>query len=362
MASFTSSPALITGFFFLFLAFTSIFGQSSVPAVYVFGDSLVDVGNNNYIEGSILKANYPYNGVDYPGRKSTGRFCNGKNTADLFAEKVGLMASPPPYLSNTSDLYLKGVSFASGGSGLFNTTGEGFLRKTLSLSEEVTQYTTLQSRLAQHLGVQSTQQHLSKSLFLVVTGSNDVFAYFQNENIRKVKSPDQYINEMIAILQDLMMQLQSLGARKFVVPGLTTLGCTPARRFESNNEECNAAVNAMATKYNQNLTKMLATLQSNFKDNIYYTYIDTYTVLSGIIQNPATYGFKEAKAACCGLGKLNAALPCTPLSIFCPNRTDHVFWDRVHPTQATASILVNTLYSGSPPDVSPLNVQQLIAL
>ncbi|CAI9106751.1 OLC1v1005968C1 [Oldenlandia corymbosa var. corymbosa] len=290
MASFTSSPALITGFFFLFFAFTFTFGQSSVPAVYVFGDSLVDVGNNNYIEGSILKANYPYNGIDYPGGESTGRFCNGKNTADLLAEKVGLMASPPPYLSNTSDLYLKGVSFASGGSGLFNTTGEGFLRKTLSLSEQVKYYTTVHGRLAQHLGVQGTKQHLSKSLFLVVTGSNDVFAYFENDEIRKVKTRDQYINEMIAILQDLMMKLQSLGARKFVVPGLAALGCTPARRFERNNDDCNAAMNVMATKYNQNLTEMLATLKFNFKGKSYYTYIDTYALLSGIIQNPATYG------------------------------------------------------------------------
>jgi hypothetical protein len=57
--------------------------QGAVPAVYVFGDSLVDVGNNNHLQLSLLKANFPHNGVDYPGHKATGRFSNGKNFADF---------------------------------------------------------------------------------------------------------------------------------------------------------------------------------------------------------------------------------------------------------------------------------------
>jgi phospholipase/lecithinase/hemolysin len=57
--------------------------QGAVPAVYVFGDSLADVGNNNHLQLSLLKANFPHNGVDYPGRKATGRFSNGHNFADF---------------------------------------------------------------------------------------------------------------------------------------------------------------------------------------------------------------------------------------------------------------------------------------
>lgn len=56
--------------------------ETAVPAMYVFGDSLVDVGNNNYLSLSIIKADFPYNGLDFPGSKATGRFCNGKNAAD----------------------------------------------------------------------------------------------------------------------------------------------------------------------------------------------------------------------------------------------------------------------------------------
>ena len=56
-----------------------------VPAMYVFGDSTLDVGNNNYLEGEqVPRANKPYYGIDLPGSgKPTGRFSNGYNVADF---------------------------------------------------------------------------------------------------------------------------------------------------------------------------------------------------------------------------------------------------------------------------------------
>ncbi|KAL2322672.1 hypothetical protein Fmac_027051 [Flemingia macrophylla] len=56
------------------------------PAVYVFGDSLVDVGNNNYLALSLEKAILPYYGIDFPTKKPSGRFSNGKNAADLIGK------------------------------------------------------------------------------------------------------------------------------------------------------------------------------------------------------------------------------------------------------------------------------------
>ncbi|KAL6999270.1 hypothetical protein U1Q18_000432 [Sarracenia purpurea var. burkii] len=106
--------------------------QAKVPAVYVFGDSLVDVGNNNYLKLSLAKADFPHNGVDFPGKKPTGRFSNGKNSADFLAEKVGLV-TPPPYLSLVSNsnkpnaFPITGVSFASGGAGIFNATDKSYV-------------------------------------------------------------------------------------------------------------------------------------------------------------------------------------------------------------------------------------------
>lgn len=56
-----------------------------VPALFVFGDSLVDNGNNNGLP-SLAKANYLPYGVDFGpagGEGSpTGRFCNGYTIVD----------------------------------------------------------------------------------------------------------------------------------------------------------------------------------------------------------------------------------------------------------------------------------------
>lgn len=52
-----------------------------VPALFVFGDSLVDVGNNNFISTLARSNYYPY-GIDFRGGP-TGRFSNGFNIVDF---------------------------------------------------------------------------------------------------------------------------------------------------------------------------------------------------------------------------------------------------------------------------------------
>jgi hypothetical protein len=66
------------------------------PAAFVFGDSLVDVGNNNYVPLALAKANLPPNGIDFPTGRPTGRFCNGKTTADVLCKQF---TTPAPLLT-----------------------------------------------------------------------------------------------------------------------------------------------------------------------------------------------------------------------------------------------------------------------
>ena len=73
-------------------------------------------------------------------------------------------------------------------------------------------------------------------------------------------------------------------------------------------------------------------------------------------------GFVEVKAACCGLGDLNAKIACLPISSYCSNRKDHIFWDLFHPTEATAERLTSTAFDGSVPYVYPMNIRQLVAM
>lgn len=54
----------------------------TIPALFAFGDSVFDTGNNNGIR-TIVKANFPPYGRDFPGGKPTGRFSNGKIATDI---------------------------------------------------------------------------------------------------------------------------------------------------------------------------------------------------------------------------------------------------------------------------------------
>lgn len=54
----------------------------TVPAIFAFGDSIVDQGNNNDRK-TIVKGNFMPYGKDFEGGVSTGRFCNGKTPPDM---------------------------------------------------------------------------------------------------------------------------------------------------------------------------------------------------------------------------------------------------------------------------------------
>lgn len=58
----------------------------TIPAVIVFGDSIMDTGNNNDLK-SLVKCNFSPYGRDFPGQKPTGRFGNGKVPSDF----IGIM-------------------------------------------------------------------------------------------------------------------------------------------------------------------------------------------------------------------------------------------------------------------------------
>ena len=80
--------AFAAGALFLLLALAAQGAAATkeplVPAMFVFGDSLVDVGNNNHLArcNASCRADYPRYGVDHPCHSPTGRFSNGYNLAD----------------------------------------------------------------------------------------------------------------------------------------------------------------------------------------------------------------------------------------------------------------------------------------
>ncbi|KAJ0966180.1 hypothetical protein J5N97_027318 [Dioscorea zingiberensis] len=333
--------------------------RASTPAMYVFGDSLADVGNNNHILLTLIKADFPYNGIDYPRHEATGRFSNGKNAVDFLAENLGV-ASPPPYLDITSETnitqaFINGVNFASAGAGVLDSTNQD---QCLSFNVQINDYSSVFTTLSQQLGSTEAEFHLSKSIFTFFIGSNDIFAYDPSDTDL---SPQQYVDCLITTLQGQLQTLYNHGARKFLFIGVGPIGCCPSQRALSETNDCNAVTDNLSILYNKGATSLLAEMKSSCS-GFSYSFFDTYRGLLQYIQNPASYGFTETKAACCGIGDMNAQLTCIPLSTYCSDRTKFVFWDPYHPTETAAGLLANTAVNGAPPFVFPINARQLSSI
>ncbi|CAI0437258.1 unnamed protein product [Linum tenue] len=270
-----------------------------VPAAFVFGDSVVDVGNNNHLLFSIAKSNYPHYGVDFAYGEPTGRFSNGKIPSDLVAEKLGL-PSPPPYLSirhiwqniNKRSIPLTGLNFASAGCGVLKNTGSIF-GVHISLEEQVDYYAKVYSTLLKLRGYDRTENIVSKALFLVVIGSNDMLNYYDSDSLREKFAPQDRSNQTASKLVEQLERLYAYGARRFALTGLPALGCAPARRLPVKNQECDNELNSMCDTYNRMLKPMLQRFKSKHK-GVSYTYFDAYTFFLDVVNNASRYGLASS--------------------------------------------------------------------
>ena len=80
--------------------------ELGLPALYVFGDSYIDSGNNNFLP-TISRVNYLPYGIDF-GRIPTGRATNGRMVVDFLGmeKKVGGICLYVHYLAGYILLFL----------------------------------------------------------------------------------------------------------------------------------------------------------------------------------------------------------------------------------------------------------------
>ncbi|KAI4981048.1 GDSL esterase/lipase At2g04570-like [Hordeum vulgare subsp. vulgare] len=334
-----------------------------VPAIFVFGDSTVDVGNNNFLgTRKAGRANFPQYGVDFPTSKPTGRFSNGFNTADRLAQFLGFRLSPPAYLSLTrrtirSQMF-KGLNFASAGSGLGDSTGRLVVGEVIPMTQQVESFATVVKHMHQISGSKRTASLLSKSIFFISTGSNDMFEYsFSRSNDRK------FLLGLVAAYKHYLKALYHLGARKFSIVSIPPLGCTPSQRLrrltQMGTQGCFDPLNDLSLGSYPLLAAMLEEL-ANELPGMAYSLGDAYTMVSFVYANPQTndWSFTELEVACCGEGPFGAS-GCNQTVPLCGNRDNFLFWDANHPTQAVSTIAAQTLFVGNHTFVNPINVLQL---
>ncbi|KAH7678819.1 GDSL lipase/esterase protein [Dioscorea alata] len=340
-------------------------------ASFVFGDSLVDAGNNNYLQ-TLSKADIPPNGIDFTasGGQPTGRFTNGRTIADIVGEQLGQPSFALPFLApnTTGTAILNGVNYASGGGGILNGTGQIFINR-IGMEVQVDFFNTTRKQLDEILGESKAKEFLmKKSIFSVTIGSNDFLNNYLfpliSATVRLNQSPESFIDEMINTLKTQLTRLYTLDARKFVVGNVGPLGCIPYQKSINrvSPNECVTLANQLAMQYNTQLRTMLADLNKNLP-GARFLLANVYDLVLELITNYNSYGFSTASVACCGNGGQYAGIiPCGPTSSMCDDRSAHVFWDPYHPSEAANLVIAKYLVNGSTKYISPINLLQLKAL
>ncbi|KAJ8775101.1 hypothetical protein K2173_020105 [Erythroxylum novogranatense] len=334
----------LTVFSFLFLYLDSITRVLSssplVPALYVFGDSLFDNGNNNFLP-TLARANFKPYGVNFV-KGVTGRFTNGRTLPDYIADYVGL-PYPPPYMSIRESTPVTGLNYASGSCGILPETGST-LGKCLTLDNQIELFQhTVRSELPKQFKTRNQLlDYLSKSLFVFSIGSNDyINNYFQSKLFHQTKiySPQGFADHLLSQLSQSFERLYNLGVRKLVMFEIGPIGCIPsiAKNRANKSGKCDEDSNQIVSYFNDKLPQMLRNLTSTLQASSFVHGRASWLGYDAIM-NPSNYGLMDSSNPCCTTW-LNGTSGCIPLLKACKNPDNHYFFDAYHLTEAALSVI-----------------------
>ncbi|KAL4651630.1 hypothetical protein ACB092_01G174200 [Castanea dentata] len=336
---------------------------AEIKGLFVFGSSLVDNGNNNFLQNSLAKADYLPYGIDFPLGPS-GRFTNGKNVIDLLGDHLKLPSLIPAFADpNTKGRKIvHGVNFASGASGILDDTG--FLAgHVISLNQQIRNFekVTLPELEAQ-LGHRS-RVVLPNYLFVVGTGGNDyTFNYFLMKSSINV-SLEAFTANLTSSLSQQIKKLYNLGARKFVLMSVNPIGCSPmVAGNRPRHKGCVQGLNKAAHLFNAHLKSLVDVIKQHMPGSN-FVYVNSYKIIRDIIRNPISKGFKDASRPCCEVASINEGgngVLCKRGGQACADRSSHVFFDGLHPTEAVNVQIATKAYeSDVKSEVYPTNVKNL---
>ncbi|KAM0953648.1 putative triacylglycerol lipase [Dioscorea sansibarensis] len=321
--------------------------SSNISAVFAFGDSTLDSGNNDKLP-TLVRADHPPYGQNFPGRVATGRFSNGKLITDFLASGIHLKEALPPYLATglfAEDLST-GLSFASAGSGYDDLTAQ--LSSVITMNQQLQYFKDYLQRMSV---AGKDNKFVSDAVFVIGAGSNDMIMNFYTLPMRKFTfTLDQYQDFLQSKLSSFVKQLYNMGGRKFTVAGLPPLGCIPLQITNHVNTKpgppgprsraCVDEQNDDSMKYNSKLQTTLNDLQKSLP-GLKIVYVDIYNPLMDMINNPMKYGFTETKLGCCGTGTSEMGPLCSVPLPTCPDPSKFIFWDSVHPSEAAYKALAD---------------------
>ncbi|KAG6405083.1 hypothetical protein SASPL_132665 [Salvia splendens] len=269
----------------------AVAAEPQVPCLFIFGDSLLDNGNNNNLN-TIAHVNFKPYGIDFP-LGPTGRFSNGNTVVDIIAQMLGFKDYIPSYLTVKGNQILRGVNFASAAAGIRPETGLNWGDR-FTFDEQLTNFKNTVEQLDAILGGrEATLNHLGKCIFISGFGNNDFLNnYFLPEvyNTRKLYTLQQYIPLLLNRYTEQLKILYTYGARKLALVGAGPIGCIPFTLVtRSDGVKCADDENRASQMYNRQLRARIDVFNARFH-GAQFILIDGYNHLNDVINNAEAYG------------------------------------------------------------------------
>ncbi|XP_075636182.1 GDSL esterase/lipase 6 [Castanea sativa] len=344
----------------LFLTSTSCVSVSpyNIPAIFSFGDSVFDAGNNHFIKNCTAQADFPpYSSSFF--HHPTGRFTNGRTVVDFISQFIGIDFQIP-YLEakiavmkgSRKSYPHNGINFASAGSGVLRGTNKE--ERVIPMQDQLQQFRTL---MEQNWIDKSLVQ---KSFFFFEAGSNDIFNYFVPSNPPK-PDPHAYVQAMLVEVETFVDQIYKLGARKIALFSLGPVGCVPARALLPGvpNDRCYGKMNVMVKEYNRGLESLVKHMHIKYPHAI-GVYGAIYNIVQKFRANPVHFRFSDVCNACCGDGTLGGMLQCGKKGYkICSNPNVFLFWDFFHPSEHAYKLVSKALWGGRKSRIRPFNLRTL---
>ena len=278
-------------------------------SMFVVGDSLSDTGNVFYALGGAT-TEPPYTGLIPTAAYSSKRLSNGSIWAERLASNLGI----------TLDASLiGGTGYAYGGARTGPLTGV-----TSSFIPTLTDQTQVIVDLPGQLS--------TNDLFVVWGGGNDIRDAAATQNIAQATA---IVSDSLVNIAGIITSLADEGAIQFLVPNLPDLGLTPSAQLAG--PLASGFITQLTEQFNGTLTSiLLPELEQNLGIDIID--LDTNALLDDIIANPTIFGLSNVADACIQIE-----------GGACSSPDDYLFWDGIHPTTATHTIIGDAAFAALVP-------------
>jgi phospholipase/lecithinase/hemolysin len=268
---------------------------AAYPAIYAFGDSLTDAGNDYAITANRIPISPPY---------SDGRFTDGNVWVQDLATNLGLPALTPSLKG--------GTDFAYGGADTGATPDH--TENPLDLPSQLQQFQ------------QQDPHPASGALYAVWAGSNDVRDALSAGG-NEVQSIDAAVTNEMTFLNGLYAD----GARNILVCNVPDIGKAPAASTDA------AQAADLSAAYNAALTSDLSSFALSHPD-AHLTEVNTFALLDQAAADPAAFGFTNVTQPLWS-GNYTDPNSGTLATADPQGQAGYLFFDGLHPTAQTHAIL-----------------------